>query len=79
LTSGNDSELTVRMRNGTTVVLSRAQAEALIERLTDNSSYIGSLPMAAQLRAELDVSRRGRQRTIEVTTFEESALRRVLE
>lgn len=76
---GSESELTVRMRNGQTVMLSRAQAEELIERLTENSSYFGSLPMAAQLRAELDIPWQGRQRTIEATTFEESALRRVLD
>jgi hypothetical protein len=35
--------------------------------------------MAAQLRAGLDASRHRPDHTIEVTTFEESALRRVLD
>jgi hypothetical protein len=56
------------MRDGERVVLSRAQAETLIKRLTENSSYIGSLPMAAQLRAGIDAPWNGPHSTIEVNT-----------
>jgi hypothetical protein len=71
--------VTVRMRNGETVVLSRTQTETTIERLTDDDSHIGSVPIAAQLQAELDLPWYGRHHTIEVTATEESALRRALD
>jgi len=76
---GSEAAATVRMRNGETVVLSRTQTETTIERLTDDDSHIGSVPIAAQLQAELDLPWYGRHRTIEVTATEESALRRVLD
>jgi hypothetical protein len=67
------------MRDGETVVLSRAQTETTIERLSKRNSHIGSVPIAVQLQAELDLPWYGRRRTIEVTATEESALRSVLD
>jgi hypothetical protein len=71
--------VTVRMRNGEIVVLSRTQTETTIERLTEDNSHIGSVPIATQLQAELDLPWYGRHRTIEVTKTEESALLRALD
>jgi hypothetical protein len=75
----SEAEVTVRMRDGETVLLSRAEAETTIKRLHERTSQIGSVPIAAQLQAELDRPWHARHRTIEVTSTEESALRRVLD
>jgi hypothetical protein len=46
LEMGSEAAVTVRMRNGETVVLSRTQTEPTIERLSEDNSDIGSVPIA---------------------------------